>query len=154
MLAIRPDSWNFPLLVHVASAMVLVAAVTVATVALIQALRTPDNSAAVSLQRFGSRTLLYVAIPFSILLNIDAEWIKSREFSSSAKDPAWIGWGYGTAEGSLVFLVIAAALSGLALRRSRTGAGLGNFSRAATVLTLLALATLVIAVWAMTTKPM
>ena len=153
ILSIRPDSWNFPLLLHVASAMLLVAGVVVAAVALVQALRTAEPDAAAALQRFGARTLLWVAIPMSILLNVDAEWLRSKEFPSGSEDPAWIGWGYGTAEGSLVLLVVATLLASMAVRRSRTGARLGKLSKAATGLSLLVIAILLLAIWAMTTKP-
>jgi hypothetical protein len=153
VLAIRPDSWNFPLLLHVASAMVLVGAAVVAAVALTQALRTSEPRGAAALQRFGARTLLWVAVPMSVLLNVDAEWIKSKEFPSGASDPAWIGWGYTTATSSLIFLVIATILASLAVRRSRAGSGIGKLSRAATGLSLLSIAILLIAIWAMTTKP-
>lgn len=153
VLAIRPDSWNFPLLLHVASAMLLVAAAVVAAVALAQALRTSEQDGAVSLQRFGARTLLWVAVPMSFLLNVDAEWIRSKEFASGSSDPAWIGWGYATAESSLIVLVIATILASLAVRRSRAGSGIGKLSKAATGLSLLSIAILLIAIWAMTTKP-
>ena len=58
ILFIRPDSWNFPLLVHVAGAMTLVAALVVAAAALVQAWREADPAAASALVRFGFRTLL------------------------------------------------------------------------------------------------
>ena len=153
VLAIRPDSWNFPLLLHVASAMLLVAAAVVAAVALTQALRTSEPGGAAALQRFGARTLLWVAVPMAVVLNVDAEWIRSKEFPSGSSDPAWIGWGYGTAESSLIFLVIATILASLAVRRSRAGLGIGKLSKAATGLSLLSIAILLIAIWAMTTKP-
>jgi hypothetical protein len=89
----------------------------------------------------------------SILLNVDAEWIRSKEFPSGASDPAWIGWGYATAESSLIVLVIATILASLAVRRSRAGSGIGKLSKAATGLSLLSIAILLIAIWAMTTKP-
>ena len=153
VLAIRPDSWNFPLLLHVASAMLLVAAAVVAAVALTQSLRTSEPGGAAALQRFGARTLLWAAVPMSVVLNVDAEWIKSKEFTSGSSDPAWIGLGYATAESSLIFLVIATILASLAVRRSRAGSGIGKLSKAATGLSLLSIAILLIAIWAMTTKP-
>ena len=128
ILSIRPDSWNFPLLLHIASAMLLVAGVVVAAVALVQALRTTEPDAAAALQQFGARTLLGVAIPMSILLNVDAEW-SPKEFPSGSEDPAWIGWGYGTAESSLVLLVVATVLASMAVRRSRADPASANCPR-------------------------
>ena len=58
--AIRPDEWNFPLLVHVLGAMILVGAVLTAVVAQLSADATgvPDRMRSVAF-----RTLLFVGIP-------------------------------------------------------------------------------------------
>jgi hypothetical protein len=53
--AVRPDSWNFPLLLHVLGAMVLVALLAVAAVVLSAALRSDDRADAL---RLAFRTLL------------------------------------------------------------------------------------------------
>ena len=70
--AIRPDSWNFPLFLHVLGAMLLVGAVTAAVVAQLTsaAVAEPDR-----LRRFSFRTMLFVAIPSWFLMAIGAEWI-------------------------------------------------------------------------------
>ena len=51
--AVRPDAWNFPLLLHVLGAMVLVALLAAAAVVLTVALRSDDRAAAL---RFAFRT--------------------------------------------------------------------------------------------------
>ena len=57
-LLIRPDSWNLPLFVHVAGAMVVTAALVVTVGSLALAWRaTGEERAAIT--RFGFRTLLY-----------------------------------------------------------------------------------------------
>ena len=62
MLAvIRPDSWNYPLFVHVLGAMVLVGALITAGTAQALSWRPEGNAAAYS--RLSFRTLLIVAIP-------------------------------------------------------------------------------------------
>ena len=44
--SVRPDSWNFPLFLHVLGAMVLVALLAAAAVVLTAALRSDDRAAA------------------------------------------------------------------------------------------------------------
>ena len=77
-LLIRPDSWNLPLFVHVAGAMVVTAALVVTVGSLALAWRaTGEERAAIT--RFGFRTLLYAGIPAYLVMRIGAEWILSRE---------------------------------------------------------------------------
>ena len=61
-LLIRPDSWDLPLFLHVAGAMMVTASVVVAVSALVFAWRaTGEERAAIT--RFGFRTLLFAGIP-------------------------------------------------------------------------------------------
>lgn len=148
MLAIvRADSVNFPLLVHVAGAMLLVGTLVAAVAAVI--LARSDSGA--GLQRLAYRTLLAGAIPAFILMRVGAEWVKSKEHASD--DAAWIGIGYGVSDLSLLLLIVATVLAGLALRRARRGGrpgALGGVSAAIVSLLILGYG---IAIWAMTTKP-
>jgi hypothetical protein len=149
-LIIRPDSWNLPLLLHVGGAMALVAAVTVAAVALIQGWRTTDPSAA-SLKRFGARTLLYAAIPSYFVMRIAAQWIESREGLENS-NAAWLGDGYLAADLGGLVLLIATIVANMAVRRD-PDAGLGKLAKVAASLSLILVALYVFAIWAMTTKP-
>ena len=72
LASIRPDSWNFPLFLHIFGAMLLVGAVTAAVVA---QLTTPAVADPDRLRRFSFRTMLFVAIPSWFLMAIGAEWI-------------------------------------------------------------------------------
>ena len=91
-LLIRPDSWNLPLFVHVAGAMLVTASVVVAVAALLLAWRaTGEERAAVT--RFGFRTLLIAGIPSYLLMLLAAEWIRSRESLSGDNQPGWVGAG-------------------------------------------------------------
>ena len=74
--AVRPDDWNFPLLVHVLSAMVFVALLATVVVVLSASLRGTDRTAAV---RLAFRTLLFGAIPSYVVMRGAAEWIASKE---------------------------------------------------------------------------
>jgi hypothetical protein len=144
--AIRPDSWNFPLLLHVLSAMVFVGLLAAVVVLLVAAQRGNDPAAAL---RLAFRTLLMGAIPAYIVMRGAAEWIASEE--DVPDDVTWINIGYMVTDIGLLVLIAVTVLAGLAARRARRG-GSGLVSPA-TVLTLLLIAAYAVALWAMTTKP-
>lgn len=144
--AIRPDSWNFPLLLHVLGATVLVGSLVLALVMLMAA---RGGDAAVGV-RLGFRTLLLAALPSFIVMRGTAEWIADKEGINDLKEePSWIGLGYGISDGTLLLVIIATVLSGVAMRRASAGAGV----RIATGLIALTILAYGVAIWAMTTKP-
>jgi hypothetical protein len=147
MLAIaRPDSWDLPLFVHVAGAMLLVGMLVVVLVASAGALRRGDGAAA--LARLSFRSLLLGVLPAYLVMRVGAEWIASEQ---AVGDPTWVGIGYATADGGLLFTIVAIVL---AWRASRRGAeGPGGMGRAVVVLAGLLLLAFLVAVWAMTAKP-
>ena len=150
LAAIRPDAWSFPLLLHVLGAMLLVGALVLAASALILARR--DGSAA--LLRLGYRSLMLGALPAWIVMRGAAEWIADKEGLTGDEVPSWVDIGYVIAEPSLLVLLIATVLAGLALRRGGSAGNRGDgLSRASTVLVSLLLAAYLVAVWAMTTQP-
>jgi hypothetical protein len=63
--------------------------------------------------------------------------------------------GYTTADVGFLALLISTVLAGLAVRRAGRAerSGDGGFSRASTVLVSLVLIAYLVAIWAMTTKP-
>jgi uncharacterized membrane protein len=145
---VRPGDWNFPLLVHVAGAMLLVGSLVTAAALLLLAWRGDSPG----LIRLGFRTLLIAAFPSYVLMRVGAEWISSTENIGDEAD--WIGIGYITADGGFVFLLISTILAGVAARRAgRHPGGGGTLGRVVTVLTLVVLAAYVVAVWAMSAKP-
>jgi hypothetical protein len=148
LAAIRPDSVNFPLLVHVLGATVLVGGLATALIAQGLAWRRDDPGAA-AFTRLSFRALLLAALPGYIVMRVGAEWIY-REAGWDELDPApsWIDVGYITADLGAVVLLIALILGGLAARRTSS-----MLARIATVLTTILLVAYVIAVWAMTAKP-
>ena len=150
-LLIRPDSWNVPLFVHVAGAMVVTAAVVAAIGALVLGWRATGEHRA-ALTRFAFRTLLFAGIPAWFVMRIGAEWIYSKEYSGD-NDPSWVGIGYIIAEPSGLLILIATILTYLGARRLRSGGGGGGMAKVATVLATIAVAFFVVAIWAMTTKP-
>jgi hypothetical protein len=147
LAAIRPDSWNFPLLVHVLGAMTLVGGVLTAATALVVA---RGNA---RLLRLGYRSLLAVGLPGYILMRVGAEWMYSKEgLDKLPDDPTWVGIGYITADAGALLLLIALIAGGFGVRRLRTGKGtaLLNVSMG---ISIVLLAAYVVAIWAMSAKP-
>ena len=136
LASIRPDSWNLPLLVHVLGAMVLVGSAALGSFAALTSGGATESS------------FLFVSLPAYIVMRIGAEWLYSKEFGSASDDPTWIGIGYITADGGALFLLVTLILSGIAVRRGSTG-----LTRAAGIVSLIAVVAWLVAVWAMSGKP-
>ena len=150
MLAlIRPDSWNFPLLIHVFGAMALVGGLTSASIALLQGWRRDSAT----LTRLGFKSLLFVAVPGWIVMRVGAQWIYSREGFGRDNEPDWIVIGYSVADIGLPLFIIGVVVAGIAARRARTAEGPSTISRASGVLSVVLLIAYVVATWAMTAKP-
>jgi len=111
---IRPDAWNFPLLLHVLGAMLLVGTLVLAASALFGAWR--DRNPA--LMRLGHRSLVLGVLPAWIVMRVAAEWIASKEDLTNS-NASWIGIGFTTADGGLLLILISILLAGLAARRAR-----------------------------------
>jgi hypothetical protein len=148
LAAIRPDAWNFPLLIHVAGAMVLVGALVLAGSALIFAWRDGGGP----MVRLGYRSLLLGVIPGWIVMRAGGEWIASKEHLENS-NVSWIGIGFTTADGGAVLIIIATIVAALAWRRAARDTGGGGLGKAATVLVSILIVAYVVTLWAMTTKP-
>jgi hypothetical protein len=145
--AIRPDEWNFPLLLHILGAMVLMGAVLAGGSALALA------RGEARLERVGYRALLIVALPAWILMRVAAEWIYAEEgWDDVPSEPDWLGIGFIVGDISGLLLLIALVTGGIGVRRLSRGAGAG-LRRTAMVLSWVILVALVIATWAMGAKP-
>ena len=145
--AIRPGEWELPLFLHVAGAMLLVGALVVVVVAMGVALRRGDGVEV--LTRLAFRALLIGVIPAYLLMRVGAEWILSKE--GVPDDLAWIGVGYGVADGGLLLTIIATVLAWRVARRGPEGPG--GMGRAVYVLAALLIVAYGVAIWAMATKP-
>jgi hypothetical protein len=148
-LVIRPDDWNFPLFVHVLGAMVLVGALLTCVVAIVL------SRGDARLLRIGWISLLAIGLPGWIAMRAGAEWIYSKEgwgdLPSSA-EPDWLGIGYITADLGGVLLLAALICGWFGVRRLRNGGGAGLL-RTVNILSVIALAVYVVAIWAMGAKP-
>ncbi len=147
LAAIRPDSVNFPLFLHVLGAMLLVGGLVVVLSALVGATRAGDGTAVPPLTRLAFRSALLVVLPAWLLMRVGGQWTASREFGE-ADEPDWVGVGYTTADLGLPLVLATVVLAGIAARRSERG-----FPAAGAALAALLLVAYLVAVWAMTAKP-
>ena len=147
LAVVRPDDWNFPLFLHVLGAMVLVGATLTAASALTFA----RGDAAIL--RLGYWTLLAVGLPSYVLMWAAAHWIYSKEgLDDSPVDSAWTTIGFIVAEGGAALFVAALITGGIGVRRLPAGGGQGLL-KATLVLSVVLLAALIVAAWAMAGKP-
>jgi hypothetical protein len=151
LAAIRADSVNFPLFLHVLGAMLLVGTLLAVVAATWVAWRRPDPEEARAVTRFGLWTLLAGVFPSYVLMRVGAQWTESEEGLGEA-NLGWIDIGYITADLGALLTLISIVLAIIGLVRLRRGSGLG-LGRAVGVISVLLLAAYVVAVWAMTTKP-
>jgi hypothetical protein len=145
---IRPDSWEFPLFLHVLGAMVLVGGLLTGASSL--AFARGD----VKYLRLGYWSLLAVSLPGWILMRAGGEWIASREgwTKSGVPSPTWLDIGFLLADGGGLILLVSLVLGGFGVYRLRQGKGAGLL-KATLVLAVILLAAYVVAVWAMSGKP-
>jgi hypothetical protein len=147
---IRPDSWNFPLFVHVLGATILVGGTLTGASTLAFSRNDPR------FLRLGYWTLLIVALPAYIVMRIGAEWIADKEgwndLPEGVDDPAWLGIGYVVADIGALALLLSLVLGGIGVYRLRSGGG-STLLKITMVLALLLLAGLIVAAWAMAGKP-
>ena len=152
LAAIRPDSVNLPLLIHVLGAMLLVGTLLGVTLVTVLGWRSPDN--APGLSRFALKMLLLGVLPAYILMRVGAQWTESEQNYPDDFEPSWLGVGYITADAGALLILISLILAAIGLRKLRDGSTGGvRFARIVGVISIILLAAYVVAVWAMTTKP-
>ncbi len=152
LAAIRADSVNFPLFLHVLGAMLLVGTLAAVAFVTVVGWRSPERAPV--LARFGLKTLLVGVLPSYVLMRIGAQWTESEENFPDDFDPAWLGIGYITADIGALLILISIILAAIGLRRSRDDGARGvRFARIIGVICVLLLAAYIVAVWAMTAKP-
>ena len=147
---VREDSQNFPLFVHIAGATILVGGLLSAATLL--ALARGDARSL----RLGYWTLLAVSLPGWIVMRIGAQWIYSEQgwddLPEDFEEPTWLGIGYFAADLGGLILLVSLIVGGIGVYRLRADKGSGLL-RATMILSLILLATYVVAAWAMAGKP-
>ncbi len=153
LAANRADSVDFPLLLHVLGAMLLVGTLLVVALTLLAAWRRADADEGTRLTRFGLKALLIGVVPSYVLMRIGAQWTESEQnLPEEVEESTWLGIGYMTADAGAILILISIVLAAIGLRRLRNGSGSG-LARAVGVISVLLLAAYIVAVWAMTAKP-
>jgi uncharacterized membrane protein len=147
---VRPNSWNLPLYFHIAGAMLLVGSLVVALFALAIARRRGDQPATA----FAARVLFLGTLPAFIVMRVFAQIMVSKEHLDNS-NASWLGVGFSVSDGGFLFLIITLILVGLMARRAKRGQSVAGALplRISGVLMGILLVALVVAVWAMTTKP-
>ena len=145
LAAIRPDSWNLPLFVHVLGAMILFGAT--ATVAIAGFAARSRGAHAELLARVALKTFLFAIIPSWIAMRVGAGWIEGKEFPND--EPGWLGVGFAVSEGGALLLIALGILGWVSVRRH----GIGRAAAAVPILAGIYVVALAIAWWAMSAKP-
>ena len=149
LAAVRPDSWNFPLFLHVLGAMILVGGLVAGASALAFA------RGEARLLRLGYWSLLAVSLPGWVLMRIGAQWIYSKEGWDDVPDkfrPGWLDIGVIIGDLGGLILLVSLLAGGVGVYRLREGKGSGLL-KVTLVLSVVLLAAYVVAVWAMAGKP-
>ena len=148
LAAVRPDSWNLPLLVHVVGAMILVGAADRRERARVRARRRPLPAPRVldAPSRRSARLRSSCAI--------GAQWIYAKDGFDDARgdEPAWLDIGWSSADAGALLLLDRTdpRRDRRPPPRRRQGTGL---LKATMVIAWVVLAAAVVAVWAMAGKP-
>jgi hypothetical protein len=138
---IRPDSWNFPLFLHVLGATVVTGATAAAFIGAVSSRRWPW------LRRVVARTLLLATFPAWILMRLGGAWEDSR--SSIGDGSTWLGIGYIVGDAGFVLLIVATILAAVSVRRAERRWPI----QAVAVITGVYFIALLVAAFAMTGKP-
>jgi hypothetical protein len=150
LAATRPESWNFPLFVHVVGAMVLVGGLLAGASALGFA------RGDVRFLRLGYWSLLAVSLPGWVLMRVGGQWIYSREgwddLPEGVDEPGWLALGFIVGDLGGLILLVSLIIGGVGMYRLRKGKGAGLL-KTTLVLSLVLIAASLVAVWAMSGKP-
>jgi hypothetical protein len=150
LAATRPDSWDFPVFLHVLGAMILVGGLVAGASALGYA------RGEVKFLRLGYWALLAVSLPGWVLMRVGAEWIYTREgwddLPEGVDSPGWLDTGRLIGDAGGLILLVSLVAGGIGVYRLRAGKGSGLL-KVTLVLALVLLAAYVVAVWAMAAKP-
>ena len=153
LAAIRADSWNLPLFLHVLGAMVAVGGLVVALVYLAGAWKDRSSTSF----RAAYRALIWGALPGFVVMRVAAQWLFSEEgLEDLDPEPAWIGIGFIAGDAGLILLLVATITAGISSRRALAAGDTGGNStaiRVSSALIALLLVAYLVAIWAMTTKP-
>ena len=147
LAAIRPDSFNLPLFLHVLGATLTFG--TTATVAIVGFAATrADPERSLWLRGLAFKIAFFILVPAFIVMRAAAQWIVGKEYPGSTKTPGWVDIGFIVTEPGALLIIVLLVLAFLASRRP-------TFRAAAAVpwLATIYLVALGVAWFAMTGKP-
>jgi hypothetical protein len=138
---LRPDSWDFPLFLHVLGSIALVGAVAATCTLAVSSQRWPW------LRRITLLTMLLVVIPAWLLMRVPGQWEDSRSTIGDGK--GWLDVGFIVGDAGVVFLIVASIVAWIGTRRpERRWPG-----QAVALLAAIYLAALFVGMFAMSAKP-
>jgi hypothetical protein len=153
-VADRGSDVEVALFVHVLGAMLLVGTLFGAATALVLAWRRTEPGSVATLTRYGLWTIAAGAFPAWIVMRVGAQWVYSEEhWDDAPSEPGWLGVGYITADAGGLLILISLILALVGLRRMRGDNPSSTLGRVVAVISLVVLATYLVAVWAMSAKP-
>jgi hypothetical protein len=147
LAAIRPDSLNLPLFLHVLGATLTFG--TTATVAILGFAATrADGERSLWLRGLAFKIAFFVLVPAFIVMRAAAQWILGKEYPGGHDEPGWVGVGFIVTEPGALLIIVMLVLAFLSSRRP-------TFRAAAAVpwLATVYLVALGVAWFAMTGKP-
>ena len=144
-LSTRPGEWDLPLFLHILGALILIGAVVLGLLALTSVWRGGAPA-----WRTSYLAIAWVAIPAWFVMRLTAEWLLDKEGLGDA-ELTWIDIGFQAAEPSLILLIIAATIARVKSRAEGVEPGWGG--RVAVAAVSISLIAYLVALWAMTTKP-
>jgi hypothetical protein len=151
LAAIRPDEQSFALLLHLVGATVVFGALLASATSLL--LARGDTR----LLRLGYFSLLLVGLPGLILLRVAGQWLYQLQswdkLPSQIGEPTWLNIGFIVADWGGILFLLALALGGVGVYRTRSGKGGAVLLKATMVISLVLIVGYAVAVWAMTGKP-
>jgi hypothetical protein len=144
LAALRPDSFDLPLFLHVLGATLLFGATAMIAIAGYASRRSPDNS--LLLARVVAGTWVLAIVPSFILMRAGAALIVDKEFPNGADTPGWVDVGFVVSEPGALLLIILGILAWISVRKKRV-------LLAVPILASIYLLALAVAWFAMTGKP-
>jgi hypothetical protein len=147
--AIRPTDWNWLLLGHISSAMILVGGLIVVTLAALAALR--KAPAAALLQAIAFWVNLALVIPAFIAVHVFGGILSDREYDNHT--PHWLDTAFAVTTVATIVAIVLAGLQFWVLRRARSGRPGGWQPKLTAALGPLLLAAMVAVIVLMAGKP-
>jgi hypothetical protein len=145
LAAIRPDSWNLPLFLHVLGAIALFGGTGAVAVVGFAAATRPGQARLLS--RLALWSWLFAVVPAWILMRAGAQWIVDKEYPDN--EPGWVDVGFLVSDPGVVLLLVLGLLAWLSQRRN----GVGRLALVVPVLAAVYLVALGVAWFAMSAKP-